>query len=100
MDNVLPWVAWEKIDSPKEKGGWGIKDHSLATKSGWSLLTKENLWTSVIKRKYIDPLDFMVWLRTPEKLSRNSSVILKETIESFDIVIVGLSWVVGKWYLC
>eukprot|EP00253_Pinus_taeda_P014042 PITA_14042 len=49
---VLPWVAWDKIARPKEWGGWGIKRLpefilSLAAKSGWRLLSLENLWTKV-----------------------------------------------------
>eukprot|EP00253_Pinus_taeda_P025385 PITA_25385 len=57
---VLPWVAWDKIARPKAWGGWGIKrlpdfSLSLAAKSGWRLITMENLWTKVIRRKYIDP---------------------------------------------
>eukprot|EP00253_Pinus_taeda_P008941 PITA_08941 len=53
-DSVLPWVAWDKIARPKEWGGWGIKNlndfsTSLAAKSGWRLITSENLWTRVVK---------------------------------------------------
>lgn len=95
-DDVLPWVTWEKIARPKDKGRWGIKDlscfsHSLAAKSGWSLLTKDKLWTLVIKKKYLDPLELVVWLRTPGKSYSNSLVIWKAMIESFDIVVDGLS---------
>eukprot|EP00253_Pinus_taeda_P022819 PITA_22819 len=58
-DSVLPWVAWEKVARPKEWGGWGIKNLSdfslsLAPKSGWRIIKMENLWTRVVKRKYID----------------------------------------------
>eukprot|EP00253_Pinus_taeda_P035564 PITA_35564 len=47
---VLPWVAWDKIARPKDWGGWGIKrlpefSLSLAAKSGWRLISMENLWT-------------------------------------------------------
>lgn len=66
-DDVLPCIAWEKISCPKDWGGWGIKElsrfsQSLPTKLGWRLSTKDDLWTSVIKRKYIDPLDLDSWL--------------------------------------
>lgn len=59
-EGVFPWVSWEKIAIPKTWGGWGIKDlpiftSSLAAKYGQRLLTLENLWTVVVKRKYIDP---------------------------------------------
>lgn len=60
-NGALPWVAWEKIALPKAWGGWGINDlpvftSSLATKSGWCVLSMENLLTLVVKRKYIYPL--------------------------------------------
>eukprot|EP00253_Pinus_taeda_P029762 PITA_29762 len=60
-DSMLPWIAWEKVARPKEWGGWGIKDikafgSSLAAKSRWRIINKENLWTKVVKQKYIDPL--------------------------------------------
>lgn len=59
-NSVLPWVAWDKVARPKDWGGWGIKsllDFSLllVEKSGWRLIKMENLWTRVVKRKYIDP---------------------------------------------
>eukprot|EP00253_Pinus_taeda_P016263 PITA_16263 len=58
-DSILPWVAWDKIARPKDLGGWGIKNlndfsTSLAAKSDWRLITSKNLWTRVVKRKYID----------------------------------------------
>eukprot|EP00253_Pinus_taeda_P014363 PITA_14363 len=48
--SVLPWVAWDKIARPKDWGRWGVKrlpefSLSLAAKSGWRLITMENLWT-------------------------------------------------------
>eukprot|EP00253_Pinus_taeda_P017008 PITA_17008 len=77
---VLPWVAWDKIARPKEWGGWGIKrlpdsSLSLAANSGWRLITMENLWARVIKRKYIDPMPLEDWIRSEDKKSKNSSVI-------------------------
>eukprot|EP00253_Pinus_taeda_P017096 PITA_17096 len=46
--SVLPWVAWDKLARPKEWGGWGLKrlpefSLSLAAKSGWRLISLENL---------------------------------------------------------
>ena len=71
-DSVLPWVSWDKIARPKEWGGWGIKNlndfsNSLAAKSGWRLISSENLWTRVVKRKYIDPMPLENWIHDPTK---------------------------------
>eukprot|EP00253_Pinus_taeda_P030442 PITA_30442 len=99
--SVLPWVAWDKITRPKEWGGWGIKQlvdfsQSLAAKSGWRIITAENLWTRVVKRKYIDPMPLEDWIRSPNKKGKNCSVIWKATSESFKIIEKGLAWQVGN----
>lgn len=100
-DSVLPWVAWDKIAKPKDWGGWGIKilqdfSTSLAAKSGWRLITSENLWTRVVKRKYIDPMPLEEWIRTPNKKGRHFSVIWKATVDAFKIIEQGLAWQVGN----
>jgi len=51
-------VSWNKIALPKKWGGWGLKyltlfAQALAAKMGWTLLNKQNLWTSVSYHKYI-----------------------------------------------
>eukprot|EP00253_Pinus_taeda_P021761 PITA_21761 len=99
-NSVLPWVAWDKIARPKEWGGWGIKrlpefSLSLAAKLGWRLISMENLWTRVIKRKYIDPIPLEDWIRSQDKKSKHSSVIWKATVEAFTVIDQGLAWKVG-----
>eukprot|EP00253_Pinus_taeda_P015079 PITA_15079 len=101
-DLVLPWVAWDKIARPKEWGGWGIKNlHdfsiSLAAKSGWRLITSENLWTRVVKRKYIDPMPLEEWIKNTNKKGRHFSVIWKATVEAFKIIEQGLAWQGQAW---
>lgn len=100
-DSVLPWVAWDKIARPKDWGGWGIKNLydfsiSLVAKSGWRLITSENLWTRVVKRKYIHPLPLEDWIRNSNKKGRNFSVIWKATMEAFNVIEQGLAWQVGN----
>eukprot|EP00253_Pinus_taeda_P008403 PITA_08403 len=100
-DSVLPWVAWEKVARPKEWGGWGIKDltalgPSLAAKLGWRIIKMENLWTKVVKRKYIDPVPLEEWIRNPNKKGGNVSVVWKATIEAFKVIEQGLAWKVGN----
>eukprot|EP00253_Pinus_taeda_P008844 PITA_08844 len=99
--SVLPWVAWDKIARPKEWGGWGVKQladfcQSLAAKSGWRIVEAENLWTRVVKRKYIDPTPIENWIRSPNKKGRNCSVIWKATLDAFKIIERGLAWKVGN----
>eukprot|EP00253_Pinus_taeda_P033361 PITA_33361 len=100
-NSVLPWVAWDKIARPKEWGGWGIKNLNdfstcLAAKSGWRIISSENLWTRVVKRKYIDPIPLEDLIRDPNKKGRNISVIWKATSEAFKVIEQGLSWQVGS----
>eukprot|EP00253_Pinus_taeda_P030159 PITA_30159 len=95
--SVLPWVAWDKVARPKE---WGIKrlpefSLSLAAKSGWRLITMENLWTRVVKRKYIDPIPLEDWIRSQNKKKKNVSTIWKATVEAFSVIEQGLAWKVG-----
>eukprot|EP00253_Pinus_taeda_P016222 PITA_16222 len=100
-ESVLPWVAWDKIARPKDWGGWGIKNLydfsiSLAAKSGWRLINYENLWTRLVKRKYIDPVPLEEWIRNQNKKGRNVSVIWKATTEAFKVIEQGLAWQVGN----
>lgn len=100
-DSVLPWVAWEKVARPKKWGGWGIKNLydfslSLAAKSGWNFINSENLWTRVLKRKYVDPVPLEEWIRNPNKKGRNVSVVWKATTEAFKVIEQGLAWQVGN----
>eukprot|EP00253_Pinus_taeda_P008342 PITA_08342 len=98
--SVLPWVAWDKLARPKEWGGWGLKrlpefSLSLVAKSGWRLISLENLWTSVVKRKYIDRVSLEDWIRSQEKIKMNVSVIRKATVEAFSVIEQGLAWKIG-----
>lgn len=55
----------------------------------------ENLWTRVIKRKYIDPIPLEDWIRSQDKKTKQSSVIWKATVEAFTVIERGLAWKVG-----
>jgi hypothetical protein len=49
---------WETLAKPKNKGGWGIINifhfnKALAANSLWRVLTKEGIWSTVIKDKYL-----------------------------------------------
>lgn len=86
---------------PKEWGGWGIKNLSdfslsLAAKSGWRIIKMENLWTRVVKRKYIDPVPLEDWITNPSKKEKNVSVVWKATVEDFKVIEQGLAWQIGN----
>jgi hypothetical protein len=55
---VMPWIKWDSLALPKLLGGWGLKNiHSfstaLAAKTGWRLISSNNLWSKVVSQKYI-----------------------------------------------
>jgi len=98
-------VAWDKLARPKEWGGWGIKRLpefilSLAAKSGWRLISTENLWTRVVRRKYIDPVPLEDWIRSQEKRKKNVSVVWKAMVEAFSVIEQGLAWKIGDGRHC
>ena len=94
-EKVLPWVAWDRISRPKDWGGWGIKYLLnflvfLVTKMGWRILYKYSLWSQVMKRKYIDPLEISEWLHEEGKKPYKSFVVLKAILGSINIIDEGL----------
>eukprot|EP00253_Pinus_taeda_P010170 PITA_10170 len=99
-EKVTPWIAWDKVARPKEWGGWGIKNlqcfsQSLAGKLAWRLISFDNLWTSVTKRKYIAPLSTIDWIRLHIKTCKHSSVVWKSVVVSINIIEKGLAWSMG-----
>ena len=47
--STFAWIAWDRINLPKQWGGWGIKDlhlfsRALAAKMGWHLISGQSLW--------------------------------------------------------
>ena len=62
---VLHWIAWDKLATPKIKGGMGFRDLrqfniALLGKHGWRFMTKpDSLCTRVMKGRYFPDCDFM-----------------------------------------
>ncbi|RZB64933.1 DNA ligase 4 isoform F [Glycine soja] len=56
--NKIPWVNWDTVCLPKNKGGLGIKDlikfnEALLGKWGWELVNNQNqLWARILLSKY------------------------------------------------
>lgn len=68
----------------------------LAAKLGWKLISMENMWMLVVKRKYIDPIPMDEWLRKLDKGYPQAYVVWKETLDSIKIIEQGPSWHVGN----
>eukprot|EP00253_Pinus_taeda_P014434 PITA_14434 len=69
-------------------------------KYGWRLISTENLWTRVVRRKYIDPVPLEDWIRSQEKRKKNVSVVWKATVEAFSVIEQGLAWKIGDGRKC
>ena len=77
----LHWIAWEKLATPKIKGGmgfWDLRQFNLALlgKHGWRFLTKPDaLYTRVMKGRYFPDCDFMQ-APTPKSASATWQAII------------------------
>ena len=62
---AMHWVAWDKLATPKCKGGMGYRDMhlfnlALLGKHGWRFLTTpDSLCAQVLKGRYFPDVDFM-----------------------------------------
>lgn len=61
----LHWISWDKLATPKEKGGMGFREFgnfnlALLGKHGWRFLTHpDSLCSRVLKGKYFPDSEFM-----------------------------------------
>ncbi|CAA7032614.1 unnamed protein product [Microthlaspi erraticum] len=92
-------LSWQKVCRPKEDGGLGIRmtadmNRALLGKVGWRLLhDTESLWAKVLRSKYkvTDTYDprWIVTKGTWSSTWRSIAIGLR------DVVIPGVSWVLG-----
>jgi hypothetical protein len=64
-----PWEKWDLLARPKALGGWGLKNiflfsKALAAKTGWHLISNNNLWSTSYHQKYIAPETVEDWIRS------------------------------------
>jgi hypothetical protein len=98
---VMPWIKWNSLALPKLMGGWGLKNihcfsTALAAKTGWRLISSNNLWSKVIQQKYINPASLEDWIRNPEKSHQTGSIMWKALVKYFEVISQGLAWKVGR----
>ena len=92
-------ISWKKVCLPKKEGGLGIRSSrdmntALLAKIGWRLLEdKTSLWAKVLRSKYkVKEIYDPNWIVAKSNWSstwRSIGVGLR------DVVIPGLSWIVG-----
>ena len=59
---------------------------------GWTILTGQNLWTTVTYHKYIWPLQLMDWVRLPRWSKIGISSVWKALLHSLPIIRNNLTW--------
>ena len=50
------------------------------------MLTKDNLWVLMVKRKYNNTIPMDEWIRKPEKKNLQASMVWKATLDSIKII--------------
>jgi hypothetical protein len=63
---------------------------ALAEKTGWRLISNNNLWSLVITQKYIAPESLEDWIRSTNKTHKQGSIFWKALISSFPVIGEGL----------
>ena len=60
------------------------------------MINSTNLWTRVIKQKYLPHESIEDWIRRPWKSHSRGSVIWKAVVKSFSLIESSLTWDVGS----
>jgi len=91
---------WEALEKPKNKGGWGIRNifnfnYALAANSLWCALTTSNIWSSVIKDKYLPSTSVVTWLHSAPNYPRVVSQTWRNLNKSAHWIKTWISWKPG-----
>jgi hypothetical protein len=82
---------WQTIASPKDLGGWGIRNifwfaKSLAAKSYWKGISGYSLWSQILKGKHLKGVNLTSWIRKGNFKYPNASIFWKNFMSSFQII--------------
>ncbi|KAF8394774.1 hypothetical protein HHK36_020989 [Tetracentron sinense] len=89
-------VNWEKVCTPKAKGGLGLKclsqvNSALLAKWGWQLLKDSTaLWVKVLKNKCMGTTNLLSYLQRSK-----SSHVWRSILQGREVLQKGLHWRVG-----
>jgi len=94
-------TKWQDIAIPKEFGGWGIMDifwiaKSLIAKYFWRGLFGNNIWSQILKSKYLKGIDLTSWIRGGIHKSTMASTIWKHFLCSLPLIKQWLAWHIGS----
>jgi len=79
-DHKIHLANWNLLTRPKVLGGWGLCNLELFSialrmKSLWRGLLSQNIWSIILKDKYLKGYTVVDWLRRESHRSCNTSII-------------------------
>jgi len=92
----LPMVAWDKVCTPKNLGGLGLRKMAAVNcafqcKLAWKILAgKDSLWTSVMRAKYLRGHPFLAASAKP-----GDSTVWRTLTKCQDLIRQGMVWTIG-----
>ena len=95
-EKKIHWINWEKLCSPKARGGMGFRDiqafnQALLAKQAWRLIhNTHSLAYRVYKRRYFPNCSFM-----DAELGNNPSYVWRSLLAARNIICEGSKWKVG-----
>ncbi|XP_056690230.1 uncharacterized protein [Spinacia oleracea] len=95
--NHTPLISWNKICQPKSLGGLGLRktrplNQAFLAKLGWKILmNEENLWVSLIRKKYLSNSTFFEYIPKPK-----DSSIWRHILCQREILRKGIRWKLGN----
>lgn len=102
-ERKIPWVAWDKLCTPKTDGGMDFRDLRafnlvILAKQGWRLLKNHNtLFYQVFKAKYFDNSTFL-----KAQLGKRPSFVWWSFMAAKLVISEGVRWSIGNghWSWC
>ncbi|XP_056695811.1 uncharacterized protein [Spinacia oleracea] len=95
--NSTPLISWDTICKPKSLGGLGLRrtrplNKAFLAKLGWKILQdNNNLWTSIVRKKYLSNTSFFNCKPNPQQ-----SQIWRDILKQRDILRKGIRWKIGN----
>jgi len=85
------------IAKPKSQGGWGIRDlvlfnKALAKKSMWRDLFHNELWSVILRNKYLKGMEVVSWLRKEQCYFHKASIIWRNLLSALPVIKNWIAW--------
>ncbi|XP_057793037.1 uncharacterized protein LOC131009639 [Salvia miltiorrhiza] len=96
IGNCMHWASWDKLCSPKSKGGLGFRklaafNQALLAKQAWRIIKKpDSLLARIMQKRYFKDGNFLA-----ARVSPNSSFTWRSICWGKELLLRGLRWKVG-----